>query len=98
MTDKINPWKISTLILAAALVLCISWIFFKEYRLEQGFEEAPTHVAETDEEYAELLPAEEAAPSDQDLIRKAFSVNKGDTFFKILQDNGIAERQAYDIL
>ncbi len=98
MTDKINPWKISTLILAAALVLCISWIFFKEYRLEQEFEEAPTHVAETDEEYAELLPAEEAAPSDQDLIRKAFSVNKGDTFFKILQDNGIAERQAYDIL
>ncbi|MBN2297144.1 MAG: hypothetical protein JXM72_01045, partial [Deltaproteobacteria bacterium] len=98
MTDKINPWKASTFMLAVVLVLCICWYFYKDYRFEEKFEEPPTHVVETDEEYADLVAADNGAPSRQEPIQRIFSVNKGDTFYKILQDNGIAERQAYDIL
>ncbi|HHO76041.1 MAG TPA: hypothetical protein ENN05_06385 [Deltaproteobacteria bacterium] len=95
-TDK-NLWKASTFILALMLVLCIFWYFYKDSRSAENFEEMVAHVVEA-EEYADSLDIDEGTPSELEPIRRAFSVNKGDTFYKIMQQNGISESQAHDIL
>ena len=98
MTDKPNPWKMSTIMLALVLICCISWYLLKDYGGEEETVVVPTHVAEPDQEYSELIPDKEEAPPEQKPIRKESTINKGDSFYKILQENGIAQRQAHDIL
>jgi murein DD-endopeptidase MepM/ murein hydrolase activator NlpD len=98
MVDKINPWKMSTIILALVLISCISWYLLKDYEGEDETAVAPTHVAESDQEYSEHVADKKEVPPEQPPIRKVSTVNKGDSFYKILQENGIAQRQAHDIL
>lgn len=98
MSDKATPWKLSTIILAVALISCISWYLWKQHQSAEDEEIVPPHVAETAEEYSEPIPAQEEPPAEPQPIRKVFTINKGDTFYNILQENGIAQRQAYDIL
>ncbi len=98
MTGKTDPWKVSTIILALLLLACFSWYFLKEYQGVDEAETAPVHVAEPDQEYAPIVPPETELPLQAEPIRKTSTVDKGDTFYNILQENGIAQRQAYDIL
>jgi murein DD-endopeptidase MepM/ murein hydrolase activator NlpD len=98
MTEKANPWKVSTIVLSLVLIICICWYFFKDYQFGQDKETAPVHVEEADQEYSDLISPDKGKPSDEDLIRKTSTVNKGDSFYKILQENGISQRQAFDIL
>ncbi len=98
MSAKVNPWKVSTIILAIVLVSCLSWYFIKDYEGQDEPVVVPTHVAESDQEYSALIPDKDEAPPEQEPIRKVSTINKGDSFYKILQENGIAQRQAHDIL
>ena len=98
MLDKINPWKVSTIVLALVLICCISWYLLKDYEGEEVIEVTPTHVVEQDQEYSELIPDKKEVVPDPEPIRKVSTINKGDSFYKILQENGIAQHQAHDIL
>lgn len=112
-----NPWKWSSIILAALLVSCISWYFIlgdacqvteeaiaggedmsgqgDPAAIGQEGQDLPVHEVEQGHDYASLASFPEASGEP---IRKVSTIAKGDSLYAILQQNGISNRQAYDIL
>jgi len=112
-----NPWKWSSIILAALLVSCISWYFIlgdacqvteeaiaggedmsgqgDPAAIGQEGQDLPVHEVEQGHDYASLASFPEASGEP---IRKVSTIAKGDSLYAILQQNGVSNRQAYDIL
>ena len=114
--QQANPWKWSTIILAALFVSCISWYFISgdagqvteeavagEDMSGQGDpaatgqegQDLPVHEVEQGHDYSSLASLQEASGEP---IRKVSTIAKGDSLYAILQQNGVSNRQAYDIL
>ncbi len=114
--QQANPWKWSTIILAALFVSCISWYFISgdagqvtedavagEDMSGQGDlaatgqegQDLPVHEVEQGHDYSSLASLPEASGES---IRKVSTIAKGDSLYAILQQNGVSNRQAYDIL
>ena len=85
-------------ILLYIIILGGSWWYLKsEDVYAEIVNPAPVQKTRTValEEQAQKQPAEESAPK---LIRKDYTVDKGDTFFEILKENGISGEEALDII
>ncbi len=55
----------------------------------------PEHDVEKGQDYSALVPAPDASAEP---IRKISTIDRGDSFYAILMQNGVSARQAYDIL
>ncbi len=101
-----NPWKLSTFVLALLLISCIGWFFLKgdpgiadqTDAVENEEVIIPEHDAESARDYSDLAEPKEDLKALKDPIRKASSICKGDSVYKVLVQNSISHSQAYQIL
>lgn len=77
------------------LFLITIWFVYLHYSEE---DHAPIHVAEEGSEYLDLDQQASIQTEAPEPIKKTLSVNRGESFLGMMQENGIAQTQAFDIL
>jgi len=77
------------------LFLITIWVV---YLHESDEDQAPIHVAEEGSEYLALDQQASVQIEAPEPIKKTLSVNRGESFLGMMQENGIAQTQSFDIL
>ncbi|MGC9324061.1 MAG: peptidoglycan DD-metalloendopeptidase family protein [Desulfomonilia bacterium] len=96
---KRNHWLRRALVLSLlmGIVLVCTWVFFHKDSQEDTSTAMPQHVVEPEDAYSDLFPEMRETLSHAAPLRISTTIDRGDSFYKILQENGISQSQAIDI-